>query len=434
MLQRLLILFLLIIAACEPAAPAALPPTAIPFPTMTPGRTVHGILPTVVALPLDGASLANPATAMALASQPTITPDYSACPSGGSTTLDETPATGREMALEMARFLNLGGTLPALDNALRSVWDVLGDTGSLRNDIDLTGEGVPEIIAAYSAPDDGGTLLVLGCADGQYTPRYQAITGGSAPQIVQIGDMNFDQRLDMLFASENCTEGEDCAYQTQLITWSQERGRFISLLNNTIVNESIPTLSDVDNDRVTEIVVRLENPGDARTGPLRTGVNIYDWNGAAYVLSIIQLDPPRFRIQILHAADRVFAQLDTDQAIPLYELAVNDTSLRFWYNDEPTILNSYGLYRLLLAYAYVEDERRLSTYQTIVQTFPDPAAAPVYTAMSMAFWDALQVTNNLHSACLEVQAIIQARPEALSLLNRYGNRSPTYTAEDLCPF
>jgi hypothetical protein len=54
--------------------------------------------------------------------------------------------------------------------------------------------------------------------------------------------------------------------------------------------------------------------------------------------------------------------------------------------------------------------------------------------MSIAFWDALQVTNNLHSACLEVQDIIRARPEALSLLNRYGSRSPTYTADELCPF
>ena len=94
--------------------------------------------------------------------------------------IEEQP-TGREMAQEMARFLNLGGTVPSLENGMRTEWEVLGDTGSLRNDIDLTGEGVPEVIAAYVAPDDGGTLLVLGCADGQYAPRYQAITGGSAP-------------------------------------------------------------------------------------------------------------------------------------------------------------------------------------------------------------------------------------------------------------
>jgi hypothetical protein len=54
--------------------------------------------------------------------------------------------------------------------------------------------------------------------------------------------------------------------------------------------------------------------------------------------------------------------------------------------------------------------------------------------MATTYWNALQVTNNLHSACLEVQAIIRERPEALNLLNRYGSRSPTYSAEMLCPF
>ena len=400
---------------------------------MTPGKTIRGILPTVVGLPLDGRSLANPATALALASQPTATPDYSACPPVGGSPLSEKPASGHDMTQEITRFLSDGGTVPALELGLRNDWDVLGDTGFIRNDLDLTGEGTPEVIVSYNAPDDGGRLLILGCANGEYVSRYQAITGGSVPQIVQIGDMNFDQKVDVMFASELCDE--DCNYQTQLIEWSAERGRFISLLDSAIVNDSVPTLSDVDNDRVTEIVVRMSNPGDASTGPLRTGVNIYDWNGTAYVLSIIQLDPPRFLIQVLQQADKAFEQLNTDEAISLYELSVrSNNSLRFWYDDEPTILNSYGLYRLLLAYAYVEDERRLDTYQTIVQTFPDPATAPVYVSMSAAFWDALQVTNNLHSACVDVQNIIQARPEALALLNRYGSRSPTYTAQDLCPF
>ncbi len=65
---------------------------------------------------------------------------------------------------------------------------------------------------------------------------------------------------------------------------------------------------------------------------------------------------------------------------------------------------------------------------------PDTAAAPPYAQMALEFWNAFQITNNLHSACLKAQEVILARPEALSLLNRYGSRSPTYTATDLCPF
>jgi hypothetical protein len=74
------------------------------------------------------------------------------------------------------------------------------------------------------------------------------------------------------------------------------------------------------------------------------------------------------------------------------------------------------------------------TVQSILATYPDVTAAPVYIEMAVTFWNAYQVTNNLNAACLNVQTVIAARQEALGLLNRYGSRSPTYTADDLCPF
>jgi hypothetical protein len=91
-------------------------------------------------------------------------------------------------------------------------------------------------------------------------------------------------------------------------------------------------------------------------------------------------------------------------------------------------------YRLLLAYSDLEDPRRVELSATILQTYPDPATAPVYAELAKTFWNALQVTNNLHSACLEVQDIISTRQEAVTLLNRYGSRSPVYTAANVCPF
>jgi tetratricopeptide (TPR) repeat protein len=151
-------------------------------------------------------------------------------------------------------------------------------------------------------------------------------------------------------------------------------------------------------------------------------------------LSIVQLDPPRFKIQVVQEADRAFARLDTQQAISLYQQALTNTDLRYWLNDEPNILNTYIYYRLVLMYAYIEDDELLATYQAALQSAPDPTNQPVYIPMLDAFWNSLQVTHNLHSACIEVQAIITARPEALELLNRYGSRSPTYTASNLCPF
>ncbi len=394
---------------------------------------MRGVLPTVVALSLNGSNLANPATAVALANRPTATPNTAACPPIGSPNLAAPPATGREMSAEMARFLADGGAPATLESRLRSDWGVLGDTGFVRADLDLTGEGTPDVMVSFNAPDDGGTLLILGCADGRYRIQYQGGLGGGLPQIIQAGDMNQDLRPDVLFTSQTCVD-EACEYRTQLVTWDAQEGRFIGFIDGIIDSPEIPTILDIDNDRVTEIVVRQTSRGTSETGPLRTGVTIYDWNGLNYTRSITQLDPPYFRIQVIQEADRNLMRLNVNESIPAYESALNNTSLANWYNDDSAVLNSYTLYRLMTAYAFTEDQRLLSTYQALTQNYPDPATAPVYVTMGVTFWNALQVTNNLRSACLEVQDIIAARPEALGLLNRYGDSSPTYTGNDLCPF
>jgi hypothetical protein len=438
MIRRLcgFLVFLLVLAACQPdTIPAAQFPTAVPFPTMTPGRLVQGVLPT----PNTGgsAALANPATAMALANRPTVTPQYSACPPQAEPPAPAQPVNGADRGITMARFLSDGAGIAALDTLLRDDWGLLDDASTFRGDLDFTGEGTPDILLAFAAPDTGGVLLVMACANGRYLPLIDTQTGGSTPpQVIFAGDMNSDSTADLFYTAYVCSaeSSDDCAYHTQLLTWDARSGRFTSLLSRPITSGEPPAPNDVDSDRVQELVVRLTDTGSVATGPLRTGVNIYDWNGAAYVLSITQPDPPRFKIQVIHEADSAFNRLAIDEAISLYELARQDATLRYWFNDEAAILDSYALYRLLLAFAYTEDDRLLPTYQASLQTFIDPSAAPVYFLMTTTFWDAFQSSYNLHSACAAVQSVIAARPEAVGLLNRYGSRSPAYTAGDLCPF
>lgn len=426
----------MVFAACQPQPSAEQPPTPIPFPTVTPGRVMRGLLPTLAAAPDGGSSrLANPATAVALANLPTATPDYAACPAQADPEPPPRPLTGQETAAAITRFVSDGGSADALTGLLRDGWGLLNEAGIVRADLDFIGAGAPQLLLAYSAPGDGGTLLVLGCANGRYAPLYQSITG-SMPQIIFAGDMTYDGRAELLFASRQCSaeNPDDCAYRTLLMAWDGYEGRFINLLNAAISSVELPAASDVDGDQVLEVAVRLTSTGTSATGPLRTGLNIYDWNGQYYALSVVQLDPPRFLVQVIHEADRAFRRADFQQAISLFELARGDTGLRFWFNDEPALLRSYTLYRLALLYAYTDQtEKALGAFQAALDSFPPPNA-PVYAEMITAFWNTFQTTNNLNSACRDVQAIVTARPEAVGLLNRYGSRSPVYTAADLCPF
>ncbi len=430
--KRLLLILLLLIAACQSSAPTADAPTTIPFPTMTPGHVIEGALPPALAVPLNG--LSNPATAIALANRPTATPNYRSCPDpSDAATLDPIePANAHLMDDAIARFLSNGGTVARLESTLRDDWKVLGDQGIVRGDIDLTGEGTAEIILTYDTPDEGGVLLIEGCIDGRYLTRYQAALGGDIPQILTVGDLNYNGIPELLFSSKDCSSA--CVYHTQMVTWNPDRGRFVNLLGGAITSDEVPVVQDTDNDQVSELIVRFEDDGNAQTGPLRTGYTLYDWNGVGYVQSITQLNPPRFRIQVIQEADAAFSAQNMDEAIGLYNLSLSSSDLENWYNDDADTLKAYALYRLLIAYSFTEDDRRLDTQQTLQQTYPDLTAAPPYAQMATDFWNAVQVTNNLHSACLEAQQDVITRPEALTLLNRYGSRSPTYTATDLCPF
>ncbi|MFN8376243.1 MAG: hypothetical protein U0694_25630 [Anaerolineae bacterium] len=437
MLKRLYLLLMLILvcAACQPNTAQNANPTDIAFPTVTPGREVTGLLP-VNGVRIDSSGIANPATVVALASQPTATPNYAACPVPGTpATAIPTPTTEREIASAISAYLAAGSDPAALGGVLNG-WGIMGDTGFARVDVDMTGEGTPEIIAGFSAPDTGGTLLIYTCANGSYTLRYQDLVGGTvAPQMLFVGDMNANNLPEIAYTANVCDVEDTCLYNTQIITWNAPLGRFISLLEGTLSSDDVPTLTDVDSDRVAEIVVQLNNDGTAATGPLRTGTHIYDWNGTFYVLSIVQLDPPGYRIQVVQEADRAFARLDMSSALPLYQLALDDSQgLRYWYNDESTVLRAYIMYRELLAYAYTEDQQRLIVLQDISTLYPDANTAPVYVTLAQTFWNTLQVTNNLHNACVEVLNIVANRSDALDLLNRYGSRSPIYAAQTLCPF
>lgn len=422
-------LTLLMVSACQPSSPVNTAPTVQAFPSLTPGRMIHGHLPTVSALMLDGGIGANPATAVALANLPTATPDYAACPAlSASAQLSPLPTSPQEMAAEIVRYLSAGGDPLTLEDTLDQHWGLTSAQNSIRLNTNLKGDGNRDVLITY-----GNTLLILGCANGYYHSLYQYIGQGETPHLIYTDDMNADTRPDVFFASPSCANEESCTYTAQLITWEPSQGRFVNLISGTMTSPNLPEIADIDNDFILEIVLRQTNNGTADTGPLRTGVTIYDWNGSGYVQSITQLDPPRFRVQIVHQADRNLQRLEAHAAIELYNRAISDTSLRNWYQDDAAILGNYISFRLLTAHAFLESGSLLNTYQNIQSAHPDINTAPVYTVLSMIFWDTLQTTDNLNSACLAVHQAITERPEALDLINRYGQNSPTYSAVDLCP-
>lgn len=440
-------LFALLLVGCQTEPDSTTLPTNIPFPTVTAGFSVQGVLSPDQAQRPNDPDIFSPATIVAQANQPTATPDLSACPPLTNTReIADTIDNSDQILSEVTRFLSAGGSPQRLENVMRESWGVMGGSddendsaiGFIRTDLDLTGEGQPEIVFGYSPPDEGGTLLIVGCQDRQYIILHRSVSDAiDPPRLILIGDMNRDFLNDLMFTVETCEFGlpDSCTFLTQLISWEPSAGRFVSLLGVQITSDEEPTLTDFDNDEVTEIIAQLTNNGTAITGPLRTGTNIYDWNGTVYVLSIQELDPPEFRIQIIHEADRLLRAGNIPLAVQLYQQTLaEDSELRLWLDDEADLLTSYALFKLLVARSTDSPEESLLIYERIVTTFPDPAQTTVYIQLTQLYWDALQVTGSAPEACAEVRDFVTQNTSAVDLMNRYGNRNPNYTPMDICPF
>lgn len=429
-------ILVILLAACQAVEPTLMPVTQ-PFPTMTAGQRLIGVLPTPVILPGIGR---DPAAQVAEINQPTATPDSADCPLTTETELEPEPDNRADATTAILRYLSRGGSVENLEDNLRDDWQALGETGFIRSDADLTGEGIPEIVLGFIAPGDVGTLLIAGCVDGRYISLYETINDGSAPpQIVSMGDLNRDARSELVMAGRRCQTAETCLSETLVLSWDTARRTFDNLLDVSLNSAEPPEVRDTDADGVLELVVALTSRGTAATGPLRTGVLIYDWDGTGYTLSVRQLDPPRYKIQVIHAADDAFSRLQIEEAAALYELALSDEDLRYWFNDGPQTVDSYIYYRLVLAYAYLGDLRLAETLARMDAAFPITEETPledqpVYIELALRFMDTLQSRNDLNAACNSVQEFLPLRPQALTLMNRYGDNSPTYSALELCPY
>lgn len=434
-----LTIVLLIITGCQPTSISS-PPTEIPFPTMTVGQRISGDLTTPSAnnglFPNQVANDSN-----ALANRLTPTPDTGRCPfPAEDAELDDFPANRIDAISLMLQFLNDGGSSQRLQDEILANWNAFGETGYIET-IDLTGEGTVEIILGYIAPGDVGTLLIFGCQAGRYVQLFEIISDGiEPPAIIALDDINNSSPNEVVVARRICADPEACDLQTQIIAWEYTLGRFVNLLPDTVLTLNTPELRDIDNDQVDELVISLNENGTAATGPLRQGTNIYDWNGQFYVLSIIQLQEPNYHIQVIHEGDRLFSQQRMTGAIAAYENALENDDLRFWFNDGPVNTISYGQYRLILAYAFLGDSggiiRTLDAMNATFtvdegETFED---LPIYVQMANTFVETLSQVGDLYESCQAVQAIIAENDQALGFINRYGRRSPTYTALELCPF
>jgi len=435
-------------------------PTPPPFATATPGGRISVPLsetetapraPTASgqAIPAAATATAISATvsaATAIAARPIAVPDFLSgeCPAPGGPALPPAPTNFATYPEVIGRFLTAGGATTLLEAALRQ-WGALELGGVVQADTDLTGDRVPEVVITVYDPvtavpnaTPAGVLLVYGCTERAYRLLYSTPFSPDAalPTLLRVGDMNGDQRGELVYSQVVCAVGA-CTRRVQILGWNAALGQFLPLNDVPIEGPYARfAIGDPDGDGILELAVLNSPPADALNGPPRNTTVYWDWDGQNYLAALVVVAPPIYRIHVLHDADRAFDNGDLTAAIRGYDRVRDDPALLGWTDaNEPITLRAFaGLRKLYAQIANNQRTRAEATLQTLVAENPPGTSGESYAAIGTAFMENYRRTRNRVRACAAALPTVQSRPDALIALNGYGMANRTYSQQDLCPF
>jgi hypothetical protein len=357
---------------------------------------------------------------------------------------------------------------------------------------DVTGDGVPEIIMR-----DWKDFYVLGCQGGEYRILFSIgpnTTGFNhmVASLVATEDLNGDGVREMLIAKGRCgnCSGDDYSlvewdgttfsslfldqkYRSPygMITQTRMEPGVVSV--NGLASDDLSihpaVLTDTDQNGIIELVLSGGIPSSYEaqySGPWRVETVIFTWNGAQYIVTNWEADPPVFRFQAVQDGDAYTSIGSYDQAIESYQQAISDDSLDSWnatrqeyerryhyaYYEgiippepapdliEYARLAAYARFRImLLAVIQGKINEAQHAYVTLQEEYPEGTEGFIYTDLARIFWDDYQEFRQMESACSQVIQQVYSNPEPYleylgnSKRKTHGAWSLSYQPEDICP-
>ena len=355
--------------------------------------------------------------------------------------------------------------------------------------MDLTGDGVPELVIAIHGVD------ILMCKDGKYIAVMHALSEPDLADILAINDMNLDGVPEIVFRGGIISPGVlvYCIYEWngtnfQSLIWSELElaswhttpvGTAMSWYggpgtyspsDEQMIGGGLSTASiqDMDGNGTLELVLKYDipEPKYLQWGPFRKYTETYQWNGSFFSLAQVVIDPPVYRFQAEEDGDRLSFIGEYQQALELYQKVISSYKLAPWsqdnylarlhmYSGTPTAtmvptnqdefynLAAYARYRIMLLRLLDNKVGAAEiTYNDLEKTFPAGKAGHLYAELATRFWENYKVSQNMADAC---SAAIQFADEYPDSIYKYlgnvedgplsfGDQGHFYTSGDLCPF
>jgi|GEM_PF-904360 len=350
-------------------------------------------------------------------------------------------------------YLAVGGSVESLAERLQSWGAITDGAGLVRDDVDLNGDGVNDVVIMALVPEadpaftpslmPAGGLFVYVSASatagtGQFDLAYEDLPGSgySYPRIVSLDDLDGDGRNDLLYTVQNCG-AHTCFAELKGVRWVAAKHLESLFVDPIEATDAEFRVVGSEMRGAYEIVVQVGMIGSVGAGPQRTFEHTYRWDGAHYVLAEERVTSGQHPIHLINDADALLAQGKYAEALALYVQSYQDETLdRDWaaYEGWERALEAYARYRSMLAQVAVGDDRGAeSTYKALQADYADSVLpGSVFAGYAQSFWEAYCQHGDLQRACEAVRAAVGADDSGLSLLNQFGYANKNYSAEEMC--
>ena len=501
---RVLVPSILVAACSAPGGPGL--PATISIPTLPPILSLGPAIPIPSSTPTPSPSPALSATPM-----PPEAPLYTAfptlgplitrtlappaeCPPPGNPAPIEGSGDASVLAEEIERFLDDGGSPTALRSSLELATAALAGPDqrfhTYIESVDVTGDATADVIVSLGRlpgnPDYGGGVLVWRCRQGGYDLVFKdgVFNPMAFSEVIYVAtaDLNAYGPPELLYAVlESNVEAAGIWSYLVVVEWEQdafrwlvsppqEEGQFYRRPAAVLwdLNEigSVPIselreeddtrdpgslFSDVNGDGTLEFV--LKGPGGAYLWPFGVG-NEYDhfdtwgWNGEAFTLWQVTVQPSFYRVQAVVKGDKAFGEGDFKRAVEFYQYETNfgfsaeEHGHPFYEEPAPEVasshpLTAYAQFRAIVAYTALgstEDVVRIRNRMAL--DFYKGTADHAYVETAERFIAEYARTGDLQAACLAAQVNVGFPTKVLMPLKvgPYGEFFfKDYSGNDICP-
>lgn len=371
-------------------------------------------------------TLAPPLLPTSSASPPAPAPD---CPSGAAPQLKE----DAEPVEAITSFLNAGGDPTALAATLHDLNWITPRSAFVLADLD--GDGLRDLAVGLTGPPGG--ISVWRCQKGAYLPSVVLAPRGQPygqPILERAIDLTGD-RIPELVVFDPLCGAHTCHARYAILRWDQ--GAFLDVLRGSTEDLPTPRFSaEIDGPgKPSKILITAEGIASVGAGPYRRTTRAWSWDDArsAFLPAADTLEPPRYRIHLIHDADAALEAGEPEQAMSLFQKAIEDDGLMDWpSSDSRAALTAYAAYRMVLAHLALDSPTEA---EAVLDTYLAGASDPGAPFASLA---RLLLTGfagaSLPAACDTVRETAEQDPDSVLAALDYGYANRTYTVDDLCPF